>query len=72
MGYDRYTFVLIVEATFKALNADTITCETVLQIISQNQRWTCKHLPLRLRSAELNALGMTNTIFRDHEEQPIG
>ncbi len=28
-------------------------------------QWTWKHLPLMLRSTELNTFGMTNTIYRD-------
>ncbi len=37
----------------------------LLRFIRQTYQWTKKHLPLMLRSTELNSLGMTNTIYRD-------
>ncbi len=38
---------------------------SLLRIVSLTYQWTWKHLPLMLRSAELNTLSMTNTRYRD-------
>ncbi len=36
---------------------------SLLRIISKAYQWTWKHLPLVLRSTELNKFDMTNTIY---------
>ncbi len=33
--------------------------------VNKHYQWTWKHLPLMLRSTELNTFDMTNTIYRD-------
>ncbi len=43
----------------------TGTHSSLLRIISQIYQWISKHLPLMLRSTELNTFDMTNTIYRD-------
>ncbi len=35
-----------------------------LRIVSKTYQWTWKHLPIMLRSAELNTFSKTNTFYR--------
>ncbi len=34
---------------------------SLLRVVIQTYKWTCKHLPLMLRSTEVNTVGKSNT-----------